>query len=41
MCTLQDAEQNGAKSKIRGKSTCLFTFRRLKPASKGKEKKRL
>lgn len=41
MGTLQDAAQNGAKSKISGKSTCLFTFRRLKPAFKRKGKKRL
>lgn len=40
MHTLQEAEQNGARSKISGKSTCLFTFRRLKPAF-NKEKKRL
>lgn len=33
-CTLQVAEQNGAKSSISGKSTCLFTLRRLKPALK-------
>lgn len=32
--TLQVAEQNGAKSSTSGKSTCLFTFRRLKPALK-------
>lgn len=38
MHTLQEAEQNGARSKISGKSTCLFTFRRLKPAF-NKEKK--
>lgn len=38
MRTLQEAEQNGARSKISGKSTCLFTFRRLKPAF-NKEKK--
>jgi len=40
MGTLQAAEQNGAKSKMRGKSTCLFTFRRLKPAFKREEQKK-
>lgn len=30
--TLQVAEQNGAKSSVSGKSTCLFTLRRLNPA---------
>lgn len=34
---LQVAEQNGAKSSISGKSTCLFTLRRLKPAPKKKK----
>lgn len=41
MHTLQEAEQNGARSKISGKSTCLFTFRRLKPAFNKEKKKRL
>lgn len=40
MRTLQEAEQNGAKSKISGKSTCLFTFLRLKPALKNKKEKK-
>lgn len=38
MChTLQEAEQNGAKSKSSGKSTCLFTFLKLMPALKRNE----
>lgn len=37
-CTLQEAEQNGAKSKMSGKSTCRFTFRRLTPALERKRK---
>lgn len=34
--TLHDAEQNGARSKIRGKSTWRFTFRKFIPALKHK-----